>query len=339
MDKQTKIDENTYSYVRDTLQCWLRSTFDSLINQQKHSLQVSHWPLRTVLNRIGELTITRPRHTRYGEWQCDTLLRYACMELGQKQLSSKTIAKSITHNVNNHTIDEDNSPIDTKLIMDKPLKEESLIGDKQEFEIKSIMTATKNKSITKQEQAEQWCCDIITNLSKCNGSEVWLSLINISHIKGYINFRWSHVENIKSKEVVGPLLLPPHPYLVKNTTCYCSYHNRTTTKLTESAGFVPFNHKISTKSNTTNTNSNRFMFQSIGTISSIYREKHGTPRQGSIAPLSRGRLIFNTHACAQHSLEGLEEYSHVWLIFVFHANTNQGIIIIIFFFFYYFYFL
>ena len=67
-----------------------------------------------------------------------------------------------------------------------------------------------------------------------------------------------------------------------------------------------------------------YLFPSIGTFHSIYNEKYGTPRQGSVTPHSRGRLVLHPHVDPQ-SLEGLAAYSHVWLLFVFHLNTNTAV--------------
>jgi tRNA-Thr(GGU) m(6)t(6)A37 methyltransferase TsaA len=65
-----------------------------------------------------------------------------------------------------------------------------------------------------------------------------------------------------------------------------------------------------------------FTFHSIGTISSVFKLKYGTPRQGTIAPTARGTFTLAPSIPAS-ALEGLEEYSHVWLVFVFHANSNK----------------
>jgi tRNA-Thr(GGU) m(6)t(6)A37 methyltransferase TsaA len=65
-----------------------------------------------------------------------------------------------------------------------------------------------------------------------------------------------------------------------------------------------------------------FTFHSIGLISSVFKLRYGTPRQGTIAPSARGSLTLAPHIPAA-SLEGLEEYSHIWLVFVFHANANK----------------
>lgn len=62
----------------------------------------------------------------------------------------------------------------------------------------------------------------------------------------------------------------------------------------------------------------------IGYISSCFSVKNGTPRQPTICGPSRAELriqqsVFNN---PEHALVGLEQYSHVWIIFVFHKNGH-----------------
>ncbi|XP_061101508.1 tRNA (adenine(37)-N6)-methyltransferase isoform X2 [Conger conger] len=62
----------------------------------------------------------------------------------------------------------------------------------------------------------------------------------------------------------------------------------------------------------------------IGYISSCFPGKIGTPRQPSICGQSRATLrieatVFNN---PHHALIGLEHYSHVWIIFLFHKNGH-----------------
>ncbi|XP_034458671.1 tRNA (adenine(37)-N6)-methyltransferase isoform X2 [Hippoglossus hippoglossus] len=62
----------------------------------------------------------------------------------------------------------------------------------------------------------------------------------------------------------------------------------------------------------------------IGYISSCFSVKNGTPRQPTICGPSRAELriqpsVFNNPA---HALLGLEQYSHVWIIFLFHKNGH-----------------
>ena len=59
----------------------------------------------------------------------------------------------------------------------------------------------------------------------------------------------------------------------------------------------------------------------IGVVRSVYRLCVGTPRQGLLAPHARGRIEFMSSIEAAPAVEGLEHYSHVWIVFVFHLNT------------------
>lgn len=60
----------------------------------------------------------------------------------------------------------------------------------------------------------------------------------------------------------------------------------------------------------------------IGIIQSCYSTRNGTPRQPLLVPLARACLIFDPSRVPPASLEGLKEYSHCWIIYVFHLNTN-----------------
>ena len=64
-----------------------------------------------------------------------------------------------------------------------------------------------------------------------------------------------------------------------------------------------------------------FFVQPIGHIQSCYRNCIGTPRQGLLVPSSRASIVLASNVSPE-SLDGLEEFSHVWLSFKFHLNTN-----------------
>nr|XP_006814201.1 PREDICTED: nef-associated protein 1-like [Saccoglossus kowalevskii] len=60
----------------------------------------------------------------------------------------------------------------------------------------------------------------------------------------------------------------------------------------------------------------------IGYIKSCFKSKNGTPRQPTICSRSKAKLqilqsAFNNPA---HALEGLQQFSHLWIIFIFHRN-------------------
>jgi tRNA-Thr(GGU) m(6)t(6)A37 methyltransferase TsaA len=69
----------------------------------------------------------------------------------------------------------------------------------------------------------------------------------------------------------------------------------------------------------------KFELEPIGYIETPFKERFGTPRQPHLVPASWGVLKLRSELNLSEALEGLEGFSHIWLIFVFHQNTNKGI--------------
>ncbi|XP_063432719.1 tRNA (adenine(37)-N6)-methyltransferase-like [Mytilus trossulus] len=67
-----------------------------------------------------------------------------------------------------------------------------------------------------------------------------------------------------------------------------------------------------------------YSMKPIGYVSSVFTYKNGTPRQPALCPYARGTITIDKSSFTnpEHSLEDLEEFSHVWVIFVFHKNNN-----------------
>jgi len=63
----------------------------------------------------------------------------------------------------------------------------------------------------------------------------------------------------------------------------------------------------------------------LGVFESCFPLKNGTPRQGILAPDSQGKLRIRPYRNTRPAdvLEGLEQYSHVWIVFWFHGNFNK----------------
>ncbi|RHY16483.1 hypothetical protein DYB36_009389 [Aphanomyces astaci] len=64
-----------------------------------------------------------------------------------------------------------------------------------------------------------------------------------------------------------------------------------------------------------------YTFEPIGTVSSCFRDRRGTPRQGALVPGSLARITLHA-SISPTSLECLNQFSHMWVLFVFHENTN-----------------
>lgn len=61
-----------------------------------------------------------------------------------------------------------------------------------------------------------------------------------------------------------------------------------------------------------------FRFAPIGVIRSCFREKFGIPRQPGLVPAARATLELLPPYSQPAAVRGLEGFSHLWLVFVFH---------------------
>lgn len=62
----------------------------------------------------------------------------------------------------------------------------------------------------------------------------------------------------------------------------------------------------------------------IGVVRSCFPDKFGIPRQANLVPAARGRLVLMPPFDREEALHGLDGFSHIWLIFVFHAAIADG---------------
>ncbi|MEW6991688.1 tRNA (N6-threonylcarbamoyladenosine(37)-N6)-methyltransferase TrmO [Colwelliaceae bacterium 6441] len=65
-------------------------------------------------------------------------------------------------------------------------------------------------------------------------------------------------------------------------------------------------------------------FDIIGEVSSPYKEKFAIPRQPGLVKAAKGKITLLDDANNIDLLRGIEEYSHIWVIFIFHATQQQG---------------
>ena len=66
----------------------------------------------------------------------------------------------------------------------------------------------------------------------------------------------------------------------------------------------------------------------IAVFKSCFSRKNGTPRQGAIAPHSKGYLKLIPENCfgklvSHHALINLTDFSHIWIIYYFHDNRKN----------------
>ena len=64
-----------------------------------------------------------------------------------------------------------------------------------------------------------------------------------------------------------------------------------------------------------------FVFNSIGTLISCFPEKFSSPRQGNLLELTRAKIVLKKNI-DMHSFDGIENFTYIWIIYVFHLNQN-----------------
>jgi tRNA-Thr(GGU) m(6)t(6)A37 methyltransferase TsaA len=68
---------------------------------------------------------------------------------------------------------------------------------------------------------------------------------------------------------------------------------------------------------------NIFSFKPIGIIESCFKEKFGIPRQPGLATDARAALKIYPPFDQLEAFKGLEAFSHIWIIFVFHSGMRD----------------
>lgn len=67
-----------------------------------------------------------------------------------------------------------------------------------------------------------------------------------------------------------------------------------------------------------------YSIEPIGIIESPFKEKFAVPRQPRLAPSATARVkLLNEANCAE-SIRGIEQFSHLWLLFLFDQNLSSG---------------
>lgn len=64
--------------------------------------------------------------------------------------------------------------------------------------------------------------------------------------------------------------------------------------------------------------------EAIGTIRTPYKEKFAVPRQPGLVRHAIGTIEFHPPYDDVNCLRGIEQFSHLWLTFIFHQNLDSG---------------
>ncbi|MDG2722897.1 TrmO family methyltransferase, partial [Vibrio parahaemolyticus] len=65
-----------------------------------------------------------------------------------------------------------------------------------------------------------------------------------------------------------------------------------------------------------------YSIEPIGVIETPYKEKFAVPRQPRLVPEAKARVKLLGAANSPEAVRGLEQFSHVWLLFLFDQNLE-----------------
>lgn len=65
-------------------------------------------------------------------------------------------------------------------------------------------------------------------------------------------------------------------------------------------------------------------FDVIGKVESPYKEKFAIPRQPGLVSAAKGHIHFSPEFSQPELVKGLADFSHIWVIFLFHGTMAQG---------------
>jgi tRNA-Thr(GGU) m(6)t(6)A37 methyltransferase TsaA len=67
-----------------------------------------------------------------------------------------------------------------------------------------------------------------------------------------------------------------------------------------------------------------YTFQPIGRIYSCYTEKFGIPKQPGLVTAATAELLLYPPYNREEMFRGLDEFSHIWILFLFHQTIDEG---------------
>ncbi|MCO7206017.1 tRNA (N6-threonylcarbamoyladenosine(37)-N6)-methyltransferase TrmO [Pseudoalteromonas sp. CnMc7-37] len=67
-----------------------------------------------------------------------------------------------------------------------------------------------------------------------------------------------------------------------------------------------------------------YQLTAVGHIQSPYKQKFAIPRQPRLVPEAKAKLVFRSDFNREEFVRGLDEFSHIWLLFRFHETADKG---------------
>lgn len=92
----------------------------------------------------------------------------------------------------------------------------------------------------------------------------------------------------------------------------------------ERAGRIALETGKRKQKQTVQKSSSSLQLQVIGHIRSPFPDRRGTPRQPQLVPAATGLIVFDRQLIQHAHFAELAQFSHIWVIFSFHENTNDS---------------
>ena len=70
-------------------------------------------------------------------------------------------------------------------------------------------------------------------------------------------------------------------------------------------------------------NEEQYTIDAIGVLHTPFKEKFAIPRQPRLVPQAKGRLVLQGEFANDDLLRDIEQFSHLWLLFMFHQNLDN----------------
>ena len=67
-----------------------------------------------------------------------------------------------------------------------------------------------------------------------------------------------------------------------------------------------------------------YSISAVGHIQSPYKQKFAIPRQPRLVPDTKAKLIFAPDFNREEFVRGIDEFTHIWLLFRFHETADKG---------------
>ncbi|KAG2387532.1 hypothetical protein C9374_001126 [Naegleria lovaniensis] len=217
--------------------------------------------------------------------------------------------KPILEHVNN-----DESKDNVLLILDKGTKIFSIEElEKGEWRLVVVASSLWLSQQQKKKGVKRQISDVISTESESSNANPTLSSEEEELTRVYVGYIPSHYAGKLNRKTISSKIKEPVSSTDNVTTGSNSISSNPESSL--------HNEVISNYDSHTKTYS--FNMKSIGVFHSVFPTKNGCPRQFGLVDASKG-ILEVTIPQGDMALDGLEKFSHCWLIFVFHENSLES---------------